>query len=295
VADLNALRAVLTRPPLPELEALEQLVPIKSADLIASLDDCLDQALEVDDHSRLAVGWPHERINESDTPTSYRLHGAGRGRTGPFDDTPTLTHLREALHEKDPDGLLVAANSIRVQLYRDADAEEPMSGAIPVRKWLAFETDIDGQRHVLHDGRWYLMDQDYADRLHAQVAAILARDCGVALPEWTLEYTDEKAYNVAAGHAIGAIVLDRKLIHTQLHRRGIEPCDLITPDGLLIHVKNLKRSSAASHLIAQALVSTDALLYDQEARRELRIRVEAAGGDSASLPDRPEPSRDRHG
>jgi uncharacterized protein (TIGR04141 family) len=288
VADLNVLRTVLARAPLAELEALEQLVPIKSADLIASLDDRLDQALRIEDHARLAVGWPHERIDESSTPTSYRLHGAGRGRTGPFDDTPTLNHLREALNEKDPDGPLEAANSIRVQLYRDADADEQMSSAIPVRKWLAFETDIDGQRHVLHDGRWYLMDHDYADRLHAQVAAIFARDCGVALPNWTPEFADENAYNIAAGQAIDAIVLDRKLIHTQLHRRGIEPCDLITPDGLLIHIKTVKRSSAASHLIAQALVSTDTLLYDHEARRKLRSKIKAAGGDPALLKDRPE-------
>lgn len=50
----------------------------------------------------------------------------------------------------------------------------------------------------------------------------------------------------------------------------------------------MKRSSAASHLIAQALVSTDALLYDHEARRELRSKIEAAGGDPALLKDRPE-------
>lgn len=287
-ADLNALRAVLARPPLPELEPLEQLVPVKSVDLIASLDNRLEQALRAEAHPRLAVGWPHERIDESSTPTAYRLHGAGRGRTGPFDDTPTLSHLRQALNDRDPDDLLDAATAIRVQLYRDADAEEAMSSAIPVRKWLAFETDVDGQRYVLHDGRWYLMDQDHADRLRAQVAAVFARDCGVSLPDWMPEYPDESVYNVAAGQAIDAIVLDRKLIHTQLHRRGIEPCDLITSDGLLVHVKNLKRSSAASHLIAQALVSTDALLYDHEARRALRTKIEAAGGDPALLKDRPD-------
>lgn len=44
------------------------------------------------------------------------------------------------------------------------------------------------------------------------------------------------------------------------------------------HVKNLDRSSAASHLIAQTLVSTDALRFDEEAREAVRQKIRAAGG-----------------
>ena len=46
-------------------------------------------------------------------------------------------------------------------------------------------------------------------------------------------------------------MLDREMVDTAQHRRGFEACDLISPDGDLIHVKHVPRSSAASHLFQQ--------------------------------------------
>lgn len=287
VADLDSITAVLATDPLPELESLEQLTPVKNTDVVATLEDELRAAIADPQQGRLALSWPHERIDENGTATSFRLHGAGRGNGGPFDDLPTLSAIRAALSAQESDDLLEVANTLKIQLFRDPDAEEPMSPAIPVTKWLAFELDLEGRRYCLHDGRWYLMDQDYAARLQRHVDEIFERDSGLSLPDWPADQAEEKDYNEAAAAAIGATLLDRDLIRTQLHRRGIEACDLITPDGLLIHVKNLSKSSAASHLIGQALVSTDALLYDEEARTKLREKIAAAGGDPTSLPDRP--------
>lgn len=55
------------------------------------------------------------------------------------------------------------------------------------------------------------------------------------------------------------------------------------PDGTLIHVKKTERSTAASHLLAQALVSAEALCNDEQARQKLRDRITAAGGDPGGL------------
>lgn len=69
-------------------------------------------------------------------------------------------------------------------------------------------------------------------------------------------------------------VLDRKLISTPLHSRGgIEPCDIFIPPGVLIHVKRGRRSSDLSHLLAQGLVSTDALARDKNARVAWKNRI----------------------
>ncbi len=59
------------------------------------------------------------------------------------------------------------------------------------------------------------------------------------------------------------------------------------PDGTLIHVKRTEKSSAASHLFAQALVSADALCNDVEARQKLRDRIFAGGGDSGTFGSKP--------
>lgn len=59
------------------------------------------------------------------------------------------------------------------------------------------------------------------------------------------------------------------------------------PDGTLVHVKRTDRSTAASHLLAQALVSADALCNDDQARQKLRTRISDAGGDPSGLAIKP--------
>ena len=143
-------------------------------------------------------------------------------------------------------------------------------------KWLAYEHDYhDGSRYCFHDGHWYQMDQHYARQLREQINNIFARDSGIAMPEWPRNMNEEEYNNASAQH-LGAVVLDRNLIRTTQHPRGIEACDLLTAN-MMIHVKKIKRSAAASHVMAQAYVATDALLYDEEARRELQTRLQNAG------------------
>jgi hypothetical protein len=71
------------------------------------------------------------------------------------------------------------------------------------------------------------MDQDYAQKLKAQVQAIFDRGPGGDLPQWPAEY-DEAAYNKLAAKTLGGALLDRRLIYTDLHRRGIEVMRCLT-------------------------------------------------------------------
>jgi uncharacterized protein (TIGR04141 family) len=113
-------------------------------------------------------------------------------------------------------------------------------------------------------------------KLKQQTKDILSRDPGIVMPDWTAAQADEKAYNEMAAKQLGCVNLDRKLIRTDLHRHGIELCDLLLQDGTLVHVKNVRASDAASHQIAQALVSADALLFDEQARVKLHDRIKNA-------------------
>ena len=97
---------------------------------------------------------------------------------------------------------------------------------------------------------------------------------------------DEAAYNAMAATTLKGAMLDRRLLRTTQHPRGFEACDIITPNSDLIHIKHIPRSSAASHLIGQTLVATDALRHDNEARQQLRDVVSEAGGDVNWVPDR---------
>lgn len=284
VADLDALHNILDRDAIPGLEILEQLVAIKNdPEQIEVLEISLSEALSDPASARLGLSWPHERIDDNGTPSSFRFFGAGRKLAQIQDGTPELSTVLAAVDGSTPAGRLDRLRRIRIQLYRDDAGDEPVSSAIPGQRWLAFETEQAGKRYCLHDGGWYLMDQNYAEKLRAQTQAIFDQGPGVELPAWPAEH-DEAAYNALAVKKLGGTLLDRRLIHTDLHRRGIEVCDVLTPEGVLVHIKNLESSSPASHLLAQSLVSADALLHDEEARLRFRERVLEHGGDASAIP-----------
>ncbi len=285
--DLDAIAATLNLTPQPELQALEQFVRVKNPEMIEQLEAELQAALAGGSNGRLALGWPHERIDDNGTPSAFKLLGTGKHNVEAKDDLPSLDDLLEAIDQKAPDDRLAGASSIKVQLFRDSDGEEAVSGAIPAIHWLFFEVEINGVRYCLFDSRWYAMDTDYAQRLQSHVDQIFARPSAVELPGWTVAtHPDEGAYNAMAAASLGGVMLDRQLLRTTQHPRGFEACDIITKNGVLIHVKHTPKSSAVSHLIAQALVSTDALRHDNEARQKLRALTTDAGGNASWLPDR---------
>lgn len=86
------------------------------------------------------------------------------------------------------------------------------------------------------------------------------------------------ANTVRAAAALGGYSLDKKMIPTPLHTRGIESCDIFVPPGVLVHVKRGSRSTAISHLLAQALVASEALARDENARQAWKSRVASESG-----------------
>ncbi|WP_162291346.1 DUF6119 family protein [Mycobacteroides stephanolepidis] len=97
----------------------------------------------------------------------------------------------------------------------------------------------------------------------------------------------EKKYNELAAPQIGGWVLDRKLIRTNQNRRVFETCDILAPDGALIHVKNADASAPISHLFAQGHNSAHTLTHDQQAREKFGKLVAKVGGDQALVEKKP--------
>lgn len=286
INDLDVLDAILGKPVLAGLEMLEQLTIVKhDKGLVAALELKLDADLANPIGRRIGLAWPHEQVDETGPASAFKVSGVGR-RSGPFDFLPTFEALLATLPPATSGHRVDRLRKVKFQLLSDAgeDESQAVSGAIPALKWLAYETDHDGHRYFLHNGNWYLMDQDYADKLRAQTKEVLSLDAGFTMPEWTKDLA-EKEYNPLAAHALGGFVMDRKLVRTSLHRHGIELCDILLADGTLVHVKNVKASDAASHHIAQALVSSDALLYDEEARIEFGEAIGRAGGNPDWKPE----------
>ena len=288
VRNLNAIGATLGRKPRKELEALEQLVHVNDTDKIEKLRAALRATIKGetgDTRGQLALGWPHERINDNGTPSAFKLHGTGKRPVDVSDDLPTLEVLLEAITRKNPKDPLAGASSVKVQLFRDSDGEEPVSSAIPAIHWLFFEVELNDARYCFFDSVWYEIDNDYAQHVQERVDQIFARPPNIKLPVWIVAvHPNEMDYNAMAAESLKGKTLDRKLLTTAQHPRGFEACDIITRDGSLIHVKHIPKSSAVSHLIGQVQVATEALRYDNQARQKMCEVVTRAGGNSSWLP-----------
>jgi uncharacterized protein (TIGR04141 family) len=287
LADLTMLEGLLAVDPPEELKILEQLTAVKNPKTREMLDNRLSAVLD-GAPGTIGLGWPHERIDENGTPDSWIPGNLWPRRQNlPRQGQPEWDDIVAALDLEQPGMRLDRVDRATIQLCRDAEGKEPISQAIPLRRWIAFQTDLDERTYALYDGGWFQIHHDYAGNINSRTAEIFARSVeDIAFPAWE-PADDEEAYNKNLAVAVGGVCLDRKLIKTPLHRRGIEACDVYLPDGSLIHVKRTEKSSAASHLIAQALVSADALCNDAEARATLRQRIVAAGGDASQLAAKP--------
>lgn len=287
LADLDMLEQLLATEPLPELKLLEQLAVVKNPETKKQLDAILSAALD-GAGGNLGLAWPYERVDENGVPDSWKPislwpRGGNQARPG----QPDWSDIQEALNKAPKGQRLARVKQAAIQLCRDAQGEEPISQAIPLKKWIAFESDLEDQTYSLYDGSWYQIHHDYAENINRRTDAIFEKPTeDLTFLPWGTD-DDEEAYNEKLADALGGVCLDRKLITTDLHRRGIEACDVYLPDGTLVHVKKTEKSAAASHLLAQALVSADALCHDHQARMKLQKRIAELGGDPSKIKSKP--------
>jgi uncharacterized protein (TIGR04141 family) len=137
---------------------------------------------------------------------------------------------------------------------------------------------------VLSGGDWYRIDKSYRDKVESFVRKV---------PELELKLPGadamqgEDAYNLAAAEAVNGVCLDQKLVGVGGIDR-IEVCDVLTKDGLFIHVKKRGRSSTLSHLFAQGVTSAEMLLNDDEFRKDAAKRVKEVDATfAAAIPQKP--------
>ena len=276
IQDLAILEDLASQPVLRGLESLEQLIALKPRDSrVVALDNRLAQALLGDEAQRLGMSWPHERLNINGSVMSVKVTGLGDRKQRNFDQTPEIIDVLSWFKGMPTDEVLQRLKTIKIELHSEAEPQgfaTLVSSVVPLRRWLAFEVEDQNMRFCLHDGNWYRMDDRYLERIDQRVDEILAEHASIQIPAWGSEHED--AYNKKTAKALGGYCLDRKLIQTPLHSRGgIEPCDIFVAPGTLIHVKRGRSSSDLSHLLAQGLVSTDALARDENARAAWKERV----------------------
>lgn len=288
IDDLEQInKALAKKPATDELAALEQLALIKDKDTIAKLDARLIEAIGDDDSPLLAISFPHELIDEYGSAHAYKLQGTRERSTRDY--LPTLSDLLEPVRSVPNADRLQKMERLSILLFENADDNQPSSPKIALKKWLAFQTEVEERRYFLHNGRWYLMDKDYAAVVKRRTHQIFDRGSYFDnLPDWELvsipddndaqkKLNAELQYNKLLAKHLNGLCLDQKLVTSEIHKHGIEACDVLLADGTFIHVKHVDASAPASHLLAQALVSTEVLTYDKTAQKNLAKRITACG------------------
>jgi uncharacterized protein (TIGR04141 family) len=305
LSDLNYIHGVIaSESPREGLELFEHTRPLRPGDpIIENLRERLAESL-APECSRLTLSWPAEWEEEHGEADSYSISGLGRGEWEDNPDDLELHHLISPLAQKPVQSRLAALKRMRIQAL-DSDGN-PVSRSIAADKWLTFEVDVDQQRYIFHQGRWFNIGGIYLEMLRDKVSKVFDQRSSISLPGWPREENRDKSgakngkigpasernYNIHAAEVDTSLVcLDRKLIRTMQHPRGIEACDLLGPQMELIHVKRLDDSVSASHLFNQALVSAEALRRQVDAMELFQAEVRMQSNGAQEVPSNFRPKK----
>jgi len=141
---------------------------------------------------------------------------------------------------------------------------------------------LDGSIYEVAKGFLKELD-DFVDALDRDAVSSLALPTFSSVPKrkalkngMPTLVRDEHAYNIAVATPPGRLLLDRKNVVTVSgYTSPVEACDVLTEQGLFIHVKRGVSANGVSHLLAQASVSAELLVDSREFRKALRSKIRA--------------------
>lgn len=143
---------------------------------------------------------------------------------------------------------------------------------------VTFETEHAKKPYALSDGDWFLLAQDFKERIERQVSELDVRRDPKFLPTWDLrKHGTELKYNKATAEAKGSdfVCLDQDEVTTP-SSGSIEACDLLTVDGTFIHVKRWDDSQKLSAHAKQGSNSGQVMRNNQEFRDGLLKKLPSA-------------------
>lgn len=181
----------------------------------------------------------------------------------------------------------------RVLAFEDLDAEDA-STQWPIYKCLVFEHAQGDSRYVLVNGTWFEVAKDFAASIRRTLLAIPVAKVALGgyrtLSKGRLE--PEGTYNARiAKSSTSLALLDKRTAKCKTTSTPIEFCDILTNDRQIIHVKHRKGgSSSLSHLFAQARVSSEAFVADEEFREGIRKHLQTVAPSFTPLVPKGRPS-----
>jgi uncharacterized protein (TIGR04141 family) len=262
---------------------IDHLRAVKDAAVVGDLDDALVEALRTRDIDNLHLAVP-EPLNWLDV-AGFRFSTERRDTERDLDSDPRISVY---LATRPPEELsLDRLKSDQVEAMRADDDTLKLRGW-SVYRCIVFEIERQGELFTLSAGQWYRVSLSFKDDVYAFANALPPLD--LELPDADDGSTEER-YIAKAAEATGALSLDQKLARRSVPD-PVEICDLLTPDGKLLHLKKRGKSSTLSHLFAQGVTCAELLMQSPGFRTEAREIAEAADAGFADVLPNARPERD---
>jgi uncharacterized protein (TIGR04141 family) len=280
-SDLQAVERVCARPdPLPEFEFITQVRPLLGkSDLARRLDERLDSLLGSEDVRQMALTVPSEARERFDLAEAFRVSVAGHRETVTDLDAESLVRTAKS---QVPGRRLEALRKGRVTMFADTDASDPISRALPADQWLTVQIPDANVHYFYWQGQWYEVGAEYLTMIRRRVTELLSRPTSITLPPWPARTSEDK-YNELASEQEGYLLFDKNTVRTKrLRGGGLEICDLLGPEGQLIHIKRAdgrKGTAPLNHLFAQGRMSLETLRYDAAAKRRFIEKIDHTAPD----------------
>lgn len=239
------------------------IAPVKSSGVIASLELQLEARVGVGNLDGLWLAIPE--IIDWSKVKGFVFSG---DRKTIYPDI-SFQGFKQSLKGKPP--------TLRLMKDRSAfavdDEGEVIGHPWKVYKCLYAEIDHAGAKHILNDGKWYLVAEGFAQKTQSDYSHIPLSS--LVLPPY--KGGGEGVYNVQARDSAPArfFLFDADPIMHGGGQGKVEVCDLLSVDGELIHIKQYSKSSVLSHLFAQGFVSAQLIHTDDEFRAKVISKVAA--------------------
>lgn len=248
-----------------DFEWIDNINEVRDGVLAEGLDGVLIEKLEKRLIADVAIS-PPETI-DWDSISGIFIRGVGKALATPAQSIDVAQYLENAK------GISIAKlKRDRLQVRNDGGDDYVASN---IYNALVTQVDYEGKKYILCMGSWYLIQNDFYQKVSTYIDAI-NRDDNL-LPACSCK--KEGDYNeITASANADLCLMDKRLFKVEDAPSGIEACDLFSSDKKFIHVKFKTRSSMLSHLFAQGRVSYQSFVSDPKYRQEVIEEINSRFG-----------------
>lgn len=252
----------------------------RDSSVVAQLNAAVVLMINQGDLTKIWLAVPEVIAWEDVDGFAFRIRAHNPRKAGPtlFPDID----LSDWLSESKLKGAVTLTHLSNRKVYQCfKDGREPTTWSI--HRCLNAEVDLRGEKYILNDGDWYHVDSGFVKDVDTFYQGIPSS--ALTLPNFGTK--NEPSYLKEVCRTNSALALmDRKMILIGGGKSRVEFCDLFSRKRDIIHVKYYGGSSLLSHLFAQAVVSADCFLHEEDFRTKVNGHLpnEFKLGDPAVAP-----------